>query len=160
MRFAVGLLLPALCLLADGPAKPALEQVRTVYLLPMGSGLDQYLANRLNEKGLVQVVADPQKADAIFTETLGEGLEQKLNELFPGSSAAAQPEASEKDPFGKPPRRAGGFSRGRGTVFLIDRATRSVLWSVYQPVKSSSPADTNRRAGEIARRFEKSLKSK
>ncbi len=38
--------------------------VKTVYVLPMTGGLDQYLAFRLTSEGVLQVVTDPAKADA------------------------------------------------------------------------------------------------
>ena len=145
---------------ADLP-KPALQQIRNVYLLPMGSSLDQYLANRLTAAGLLQVVTDPQKADAVLTEQIGKGLEEKLEELYPTAPPKAKSEDEKDDPgaaFTKPAQRVGSFSRGRGTVFLIDRATRSVVWSVYVPVKTSRPEDTNRRAGEIVKRLERDVR--
>ena len=39
-----------------------------VYILAMGSGMDQYLANQLTTIGVFEVVTDPQKADAIVTD--------------------------------------------------------------------------------------------
>lgn len=164
MRFPIGLMLSAVCLFAAGPSNPALQQVHNVYLLPMGSGLDQYLANRLTSTGLFLVVTDPQKADAILTETVGAGLEKKLAELYP---PPAPPKADDKDakdkdkdPFEKPVQHSIGISRGRGTVFIVDRNSRAVLWSVYRPVKSSRPDDTNRRADDIIKQLEKDLKGK
>ena len=40
---------------------PQLKQVQAVYILPMGSGMDQYLANKITRLALFQVVTDPQK---------------------------------------------------------------------------------------------------
>src|SRR5678809_764458 len=45
--------------------------VKTVYLLPMAGGLDQYLALQLTSGGVLQVVTDPKKADAILTDGIG-----------------------------------------------------------------------------------------
>ena len=45
--------------------------------------MDQYLANQLTTLGVFQVVADPQKADAIITDRLGEPFEAKLKDLYP-----------------------------------------------------------------------------
>lgn len=134
----------------------------------MGSGLDQYLANRLTSSGLFLVVTDPQKADAILTETVGPGLEQKLTELYPppappkpaDSKDETDVKDKDKDPFQKPAQHSISISRGRGTVFIVDRNSRAVLWSVYRPVKSSRPADTNRRADDIIKRLEKDIKGK
>ena len=54
---------------------------RTVYLLPMGHSLDQFIANRLTRMHVLQVVADPAKADTIFTDQVGASLEDRLKEL-------------------------------------------------------------------------------
>src|SRR5678815_4045532 len=56
--------------------------VKTVYVLPMAGGLDQYLALRLTSQGVLQVVTDPQKADAILTDGIGARLEASLTELY------------------------------------------------------------------------------
>jgi hypothetical protein len=71
------------------PARPGLAQVHTVYLLSMTNGMDQYLANRLTGSGVFQVVTDPKKADAIFTDHLGEAFESQEAEWFPGPAAPA-----------------------------------------------------------------------
>ncbi len=170
MRFPIGLMLLAVCLLAESPRNSSLQQVHNVYLLPMSSGLDQYLANRLTSTGLFLVVTDPQKADAILTETVGAGLEQKLTELYPPPAPPkpadakddvdAKDKEKDKDPFQKPAQHSIGISRGRGTVFIVDRNSRAVLWSVYRPVKSSRPADTHRRADDIIKQLEKDIKGK
>jgi hypothetical protein len=149
----------ALCLLSADPQRGSIQQVHSVYLLPMSNALDQYLANRLTVTGLFQVVTDPQKADALFTDTIGEGLEQKFAELYPET----QPEKDENDSdktFDKPAKRFGSFGRGRGTLFLIDRNSRAVLWSTYWPVRGTRPDDTNHRAQDIIKRLEKDLKGK
>ncbi len=69
-----------------------LSGVRAVYMLPMSNGMDQYLANRLINLHAVQVVTDPQRADAILTDRLGPGFEDKLQELYP-----PPPEEKDKD---------------------------------------------------------------
>ena len=48
-----------------------LAQVRNVYILTMGGGLDLHIANRLTDGHVLQVVTDPQKADAVLTDRLG-----------------------------------------------------------------------------------------
>jgi hypothetical protein len=143
--------------------KPQLDAVHTVYLLPMGGSLDQYLATRLTQLGTFQVVTDPQKADAIFTDKIGEGFEQKMQELYPPPETKTDDEKDadkDKDPYGKPGQRFGSFSRGHGTVFLVDRQSRNVVWSIYWPIKSSRPDDVNRRADQIAEKLRKDIKGK
>lgn len=88
--------LMALPLAAGGRAD--LSRVQAVYLLPMGYGLDQYLANRLTAEGVFQVVADPKRADAVLTDQLGAGFERRLEDLLPQEdpeppAAAASPAA-------------------------------------------------------------------
>jgi len=81
-------LVKACCALALGMAlcaavSPELSQVQAIYILPMASGMDQYLANKLTQEGVLRVVTDPKQADAILTETLGPGFEEKMTELYP-----------------------------------------------------------------------------
>lgn len=145
--------------LALAARNPQLDAVQTVYLLPMGHSLDQYLATRLTATGMFQVVTDPQKADAIFTDKIGAQFEAKLEELYPPEEKK-EAESEQKDPLGSPAQRVGSFSRGRGTVFLVDRRTRNVVWSVYWPIRRTQPDDVNRRAEQIADRLRKDLKAK
>src|ERR1700728_2941452 len=56
---------------------------RTVYVLPMAGGLDQFLAQWLTRDHVMQVVADPKIADVVLTDRLGEAFEQKLAEIHP-----------------------------------------------------------------------------
>jgi hypothetical protein len=136
---------------------PQLETVHTVYLLPMGNSLDQYLATRLTQAGPFQVVTDPQKADAIFTDKIGQGFEDKMTALFPPPEVEDKEEDKDKDKdsMGKPGQRFGSFSRGHGTVFLVDRKSRNVVWSIYWPIRNSRPDDVNRRAEQIADKLRK-----
>ena len=39
--------------------------------MPMGRGLDQFIANRLTRMHVLQVVTDPAKADTIITDQRG-----------------------------------------------------------------------------------------
>ena len=72
-------------------AAAQLSSVHSVYLLPMSNGMDQYLANRLTQTGTLQVVTDPKRADAVFTDRLGEGFEQRMEELYPPEPKPAPP---------------------------------------------------------------------
>src|SRR5580692_790403 len=74
--------------------------VKTVYLMPMSGGLDQYLATRLTNVGVIQVVTDPQKADAIFTDRIGAGFEQSLQNMY-GKKEKSDGKLSADD-FAKP----------------------------------------------------------
>jgi hypothetical protein len=82
MRWAVSLL----CCLGsclNGSAAAELTEGRTVYLMAMGRGLDQFLANRLTRMHVLQVVTDPAKADMVLTDQVGATLEDKLKDLYP-----------------------------------------------------------------------------
>lgn len=91
-------------------ANAQLANVHSVYLFPMGGGLDQHLANRITGAGLFQVVTDPKKADAVFTDRLGEGLETRLSELYPEppppkpQPAAPKPQPAEPKPQSAEPK--------------------------------------------------------
>ena len=57
-------------------------------------------------------------------------------------------------------QRFGSFSRGHGTVYIVDRESRNVVWSSYSPVTSTRPDDVNRRADQIVERLRKDLHGK
>ncbi|MGA3205734.1 MAG: hypothetical protein ABSF12_24840, partial [Bryobacteraceae bacterium] len=102
--------------------------------------------------------------DAILSDYIGTGLEEKLNTLY-GAKKAVEPvnkEDKDKDKqqppaFGTP--MAGG-SRSKGAIFLVDRNTRTVLWSDYVRPKSGQPDELNHVADKIAGRFEKDKRGK
>lgn len=150
---------------ADGPY-PELARIRAVYLLPMSSGLDQFLAVRLSKGGVLLVVTDPKQADAILTEYIGTGLDEKLKTIYgeqkPAAEEDKQNDKDNKDnkdkskdqqaSFGNP---MAGASRSKGAVFLVDRKTRNVLWSDYVRPKTSQPGDLNHAADKIVGQLEK-----
>jgi hypothetical protein len=143
--------------LAFAGKSPQLDTIHTVYFLSMGNALDQYLATQLTSFGLFQVVTDPEKADAVFTDKIGKTLEDKLDELYPPETPK-KTEEETNDPLSQPQVRVGsGISKGRGTVYLIDRKTRNVVWSIYMPVRGSQPDEVNRRARSIADQLRKEM---
>ena len=162
------LLLPFL-LLAESAG---LQQVQTVYLMPMGYGLDQYLANRLTAEAVLQVVTDPKRADAVFTDNIGVGFERRFEELLPREAPAAKkedPPQSKKDADAEafdrlkrastqPP--VSSFSRGKGNIFLVDVKTRGVVWSLYERPKKILPDELNRTSVRIVERLKKDRSGK
>ena len=176
-------LLPLAVLLSAAAAasdNPLLKQVQSVYILPMGSGMDQYLANNITRQALFQVVTDPQKADAIFTDRLGDSFERKLDELYPPPKPP-KPEipkkegkdADQKDPAAKtdeagsgkgpvsperlaPP--ASSYGRGKGNFFLVDRKSRTVIWSTYDRAPNSQADTLDKKADKIVSRLRRDLK--
>lgn len=147
------------CGVACGESNPRLLQVQSVYILSMGSGMDQFLANRIARLGKIQVVADPQHADTILTDRLGEPFEKKLDALYP--PAPAETDTDDEDTttaIKEEPSRIGSFSRGRGTFFLVDRKTRTVIWSTYERPRNGSPDELNRTAERVVNNLKRDLK--
>ena len=166
-----------------------LKHVQAVYILSMSGGMDQYLANRITQEGLFEVVTDPQKADAIITDRLGEPFQKQLDDLYPppkppkpAKTDAAKADAdktadkpktdsettTDKDQtksndllsgmaataIGQPPS---SFGRGKGTLFIVDRRSRAVLWSVYDRPRDMRPDTLDKTAGQIVRRLKRDL---
>ena len=137
--------------------------VKTVYLLPMAGGLDQYLALQLTSSGVLQVVTDPKKADAILTDGIGARLEESLADLYgaPVDSDKADKDKADKDKSGKagstepshPAMRP--LASSRGVVFLVNRTSRDVLWSTFERPKSTQPEDLKQVAKKIVERLGK-----
>jgi hypothetical protein len=170
-----------LCLIAAVSglrAQEAMAGVQSVYLLPMAGGLDQFLANSLSAGKVFRVVTDPQMADALFTDRLGEGFERKYAELYPPppppeppkaepvkeeakEAAPAKPERPQiGDVKEETPARLSTWGRGKGNVFLVDRKSRAVLWSTYQKPKNTTAEELNRTARRIVDRLKEDLKPK
>lgn len=183
MKWAVSLLY---CLNLAAAAE--LTGSRTVYLMPMGRGLDQFIANRLTRMHVLQVVTDPAKADTIFTDQVGASLEDRLKDLYPpppdpeaieaakAKEAAKEVAAKEKERAGAPPARPslledtvnkadkagsmGVSGRGRGTIFLVDVKSRQVLWSVFEKPKNSSPHELDHTAERVVKQLKGDLSAK
>ncbi|MBV8729007.1 MAG: hypothetical protein JO336_04285 [Acidobacteriia bacterium] len=160
-----------------------LSAVHTVYLLPMGGGLDQYLANRLTSEHVFQVVTDAKLADAVFTDRIGNAFEERLVDLTApppkekqaASQPAANPPAANPNtastnqipPVSALPAEAvnrlsnpaanSTFGHGKGTIFLVDIKTKQVLWSVYEQPKSVTSNQLDRSASEIVNRLKREL---
>jgi hypothetical protein len=97
---------------------------RTVYVLPMAGGFDQFLAECLTYKQVMRVVTDPKIADTVLTDHLGEAFEQKMAEIHPKDDKKS--DSATLHTFRS--------SQGRGTIFLVDAKSRHVLWSDYEKV--------------------------
>ncbi|MCC6345505.1 MAG: hypothetical protein IT166_25105 [Bryobacterales bacterium] len=161
------LVLPILILPAIFAANADLVRVKSVYMLPMSNGMDQYLANHLLAADLYVVVTDPKAADAVFTDSLGPAFERKMTELYPPEKPAEKEKDKDEDAdkgaireSGAPANPISTFRRGRGMVFLVDRTTRKVVWSVYEPPKNASSDSLDRAARKITGRLKKELEAK
>ena len=139
---------------------PQLKEVQTVYLLPMGNALDQYLATQFTRLGVLQVVTDPQKADAVLTDRVGRAFEQRLDELYPPPPAKKDDKQDKARDEEKQAVHISAFGGGRGNLFLVDRKTRLVLWSTYQRPKNTSPDELNHTSERIVQQIKNDLKAK
>lgn len=134
-----------------------LSRVHTVYVVGMSNGLDQYLSNRLSSTGVVWIVLDPARADAIFTDRLDETFWSWLNERYPLQSKAPLPAHGDdlraRDLMGA-------NSRIRGNLFLVDPKSRLVLWSCYDQAKNTSAGELDHIAMRVTKRLKVSLGKK
>lgn len=187
MKWAVPLLYSlAFCL--NGATAAELTAGRTVFLMPMSHGLDQFVANRLTRAHLLQVVTDPAKADTIITDQVGVGFEDRMNELYPPPPTPESPEAAKEkadkaaekakakadapsqhglasmlgDTVNKAdkPGNMGLAGRGRGTIFMVDVKSRQVLWSVFEKPTSYSPHQLDLTADRIVKRLKDDITPK
>jgi len=123
---------------------------KTVYILPMAGGLDQYVAQCLTKDHVLQVVADPKAAEVIMTDRLGQTFELEMKQI---RADAVKDDKDDKKTSDTAPH-VFHSSRALGTIFLVDAKSRQVLWSGYQkPPRSNSDRDLNRAAEEIARKI-------
>ncbi|MGB6946097.1 MAG: hypothetical protein WBE37_27095 [Bryobacteraceae bacterium] len=172
--------LAALAAAAFASVNPELHQVKRVYILSMGSGMDQYLANQLTISGIFEVVTDPKKADAIVTDNVGEAFQTKLDDLYkppapPKKEADAAKAADDSNADTKPAPKdrfadidfSGGrgfttssFGRGKGNFFVVDRSSRVVLWSVYERSKNSTPGELTKTASRVVKHLKDDLTEK
>jgi hypothetical protein len=147
-----------------------LNDVRSVYVLPMSHNLDQYLANRLTNDHVFTVVTDPKLADAVLTDRVGSSLETKLETMLPAPKPEKVKEKVKEDKDGKEPdslaesisKSSGGpdtssIGRSKGTVFLVDTKSRQVVWSSYDLPKDTSSKELDRTASDIVSRIKKDL---
>jgi len=168
--------------LAAGPVasvNPQLHQVKRVYILAMGSGMDQFLANQLTKQGIFEVVTDPKKADAILTDNVGEAFQSKLDDLYPPPKPPAEKTKAAAGSDGKTDAKpapqdalsgvdfSGGasfthpaFGRGKGNFFIVDRNSRVVLWSIYERPKNSTPAELTKTAARVVKHLNDDLTEK
>jgi hypothetical protein len=120
--------------------------MRSVYILPMTGGLDQYLAGQITRDHVMQVVADPKIADVILTD--------RLNEAFGDTLAKLHPREDDPDTTEQIVHHSFRSSSNKGTIFLVDAKSREVIWSDYEnPGRNASAARLNRAAGRIVKKL-------
>ena len=135
-----------------------LARVQKVYVFPMLGGLDQYLAERLASQGVFTIVLDPKQADAVWTERVDPQLGETLNEIYAPPKPASQKkeDAAKAEPSEPAGKRS--FGRSRGNIFLIDVASRQVVWSTYRKLEDTSPRGLHQAADYIVKQIKKDLK--
>jgi hypothetical protein len=150
-----------------GFVHPALGQIQRVYLLPMTSGFDQYLANQLSTQGVFEVVTDPKLADALVTDAIGRGFETKFQELLPPpppppveKKEGEEAEKSVELDSAEQNIRLSSFGRGKGNIFIVDVKSRAVVWSIYERPKDMSSKELDRTSAKIASELKKDLGKK
>jgi hypothetical protein len=150
-----------------GVRAASLAEVKSVYLLPMAHGLDQYLADCLTRDHALQVVTDPKAADAIITDRLGEAFEGQLLKVHPELKPPPPPKPSKTDADKDADKdkkeqdsivpAVSSFHAASGTIFLVHAKTQQVIWSTYQKPGSYNSKDMERTATRIAKLLEKDL---
>jgi len=172
MKLFCGLVLGA-AVLTFAAVNPQLKQVNTVYILAMAGGMDQFLANQITASGVFQVVTDPKKADAIITDHVGESFETKLTELYPPPTPPALPPPPADDEkkttgndkklaldLGAGTQHVNAGARGKGNLFIVDRKSRNVLWSIFEPPKDTTPEELSKTAVKVVKRLKLDLSDK
>lgn len=132
----------------------------------MRNSLDQYLAEQLSAEGPFQVVVDPKLADAIMTERIDAPFLKALDELFAESGekgakaeAAADSTSGGSVEDGLNRQRSANRPMGRpqGTVFLVHRNSRKVLWSTFFNQKDVMPKNLHGQARDVVGRLKKEI---
>ena len=174
MKLFYAFTLLVFCAFAE--VNPHLHEVKRVYILAMGSGMDQYLANQVTKAGLFEVVTDPKRADAVVTDNVGESFQNKLDDIYAEPKAAppaapASSTESDAEPnansvaksglasvdFGSGTARTSSFGRSKGNFFVVDRSSRVVLWSIYERPKNTTPRELTKTAGRVVKHLQEDL---
>jgi hypothetical protein len=174
MKWTWAILLSCAALATAGSAAPdsspaALGSVGKVYLLSMSRGLDQYLANRITNVGLMEVVTDPALAEAVMTDSIGKGFEDRMAQLYPAAKPPEAPKKAGEKEEDSPAATAAaqpvkatvtGWGHGKGNIFLVDVKARQVLWSTYDLASDGSSRELDRSAARIVSKLQKDLSKK
>ena len=151
-----------------------LAEVRSVYIMPMANGMDQYLADRLTREHVLTVVTDPKVADAVITDRLGLGFQEQLFQLRPELKPPPPPKPksadkdANKDSDGdkdadkdkdekKDAPIISSFRTAKGTVFLVHVRTQQVVWSTYQKPGNTGSREMERTAERIVKVLAKEM---
>jgi hypothetical protein len=129
-----------------------LKDVKSVYFYPMPGGFEQHLASRIVRDHVYQVVSDPKLADAVFTDQISDAFLYKLDHINtpppPANSSGSISSMNADVPH------ASSFSRGKGTLFLVDAKTKQVVWSIFEKPNDTLPKTLNKTAKKIVEKLE------
>jgi hypothetical protein len=153
MKFLVLGLLASSASLVPQLAAAQLKDVKSVYLYPMPGGFEQILASRIVTDHVYNVVSDPKLADAIFTDQINDFFLYKLDHIQTppppvNNSGSTSTMTADTTPH------ASSFTRGRGTLFLVDAKSKQVVWSIYAKPADNSSATLNKTAIKVVNQLE------
>jgi hypothetical protein len=144
-----------------------LQNAGRVYLWPMSNAFDQYLAQQITAEGVFEIVVDPKLAGTVMTEKIDNTFLQALDELFPPAGGASKQEkAGETAKSGDSlegdfrMRRPANHPRAapRGTLFLVDVASRKVIWSTYLREFDADPNQLHKQARGVVQKLKEQMK--
>jgi hypothetical protein len=86
--------------------------------------------------------------------------EKAARERTEKAAASAKDKAAKdkEDSENEQVMRVSAFGQGNGTFFLVDRKTRSVIWSIYEKPKSTSAGELNKTAEKVVNQLRRDLK--
>jgi hypothetical protein len=129
-----------------------LKDVKSVYFYPMPGGFDQHLANQIVRDHVYQVVSDPKLADAVFTDQISDAFLYKLDHINtappPANSSGSISSMNVDAPH------ASSFSRGKGTLFLVDAKSKQIVWSIFEKPNDTLPKTLEKTAKKIVEKLE------
>jgi hypothetical protein len=128
-----------------------LKDVKSVYFYPMPAGFEQILASRIVNDHVYNVVSDPKLADAVFTDSITDAFLYKLDHI--NTPPPAQDKSANTAGYVEAPH-ASSFSRGKGTLFLVDAKSKQVVWSIFEKPKDTTPATLNKTAKKVIDKLE------
>ena len=137
-----------------------------VYFWPMTSAFDQYLAQEASSGGTLNVTVDPKNASAVMTDRIDGKFLEGMDEIFPQPEPEEEKvEEGEEEPSSdsiegdfrlqRPANLPVG--RPRGTLFLVDVKTRSVLWSTFLKEFDATPNRLQREARAVIEKLKQEL---
>jgi hypothetical protein len=137
------LLLGLLCSSLSQPVEASdntqdrLDQVKTIFVIPMKERLEHFLTHELVGWGYFQVTLNPHEADALLSDTTDVNVKELLQD---------------------PPKVRKTKARTRGTAFLINMKTEKVLWSAAIKPSESFLLGGDKSNRELAQEIVRELK--